>query len=212
MSRGFSSTEPTRTLVPTNAEAERQTGSLPLGVSELYARHVDFVARSLRGLRLPEELLDDAVQDVFLVVHRRFADFEARSSVRTWLFGIALRVAQGHRRTLRRRRALLDQFSTMLQLAPAGVPDPEAQLTRRQASRLLHALIRQLDDEKRAILVAVELEDMTVPDAALALNWKRGTAYTRLRAARKAFRRVANRQTTLTPSGPRLDDWRTLRT
>ena len=57
--------------------------------------------RALQRHGVPERELADACQEVFLVVHRREAIFEGRSSVRSWLYGIALRVAwrNGARRT-----------------------------------------------------------------------------------------------------------------
>jgi len=50
----------------------------PLDVATIYDQHVDFVWRSLRRLGVPDRLVDDAVQDVFIVVHRRLAEFEYR--------------------------------------------------------------------------------------------------------------------------------------
>src|SRR5262245_22373561 len=61
---------------------------------ELYEAHFDFVWRSLRRLGVPHPGLDDAVQEVFIVVHRRLGAFEGRSTLKTWLFGIAVHVAQ----------------------------------------------------------------------------------------------------------------------
>src|SRR5882672_3249734 len=80
----------------------------PAGVKEIYERYGDFVWRNLRRLGIGEEAADDALQDVFLVVHRRLPEFESRSSIKTWLFGIVLRVAQTHLRTVRRRRVHVD--------------------------------------------------------------------------------------------------------
>ena len=69
---------------------------------DVYEEHFEFVWRSVRRLGVPEAALDDAVQDVFVVVHRRGSEFEGRSSVRTWLFGIVVHVARAYRR----RRAI----------------------------------------------------------------------------------------------------------
>src|SRR3954470_17967759 len=72
--------------------------SLESKCSALYEEHFEFVWRSLRRLGVSAASLDDATQEVFVVVFRRLADFEGRSSVRTWLFGIAIHVAQHHMR------------------------------------------------------------------------------------------------------------------
>jgi RNA polymerase sigma-70 factor, ECF subfamily len=133
--------------------------------------------------------LEDAVQDVFLVVHRRLPEFEARSQLRTWLFGIVLRVAQSHRRTVRRREAHLVEVNP-LELDAVSAVDQEGPLeliAQRQAGTLLHRLFDQMDEDKRAMLVLVELEQMSVREAAEALGINLNTAYSRLRVARAAF-------------------------
>src|SRR5512142_2005157 len=63
----------------------------------VYEEHFDLVWRALRrhGVRPPE--LDDAIQEVFVVVHDRLPTFEGRSTLRTWIYGIARRVARDHR-------------------------------------------------------------------------------------------------------------------
>jgi RNA polymerase sigma-70 factor (ECF subfamily) len=161
----------------------------PPGLPEIYAQHADFVFRNLRRLGVIESAIDDAVQDVFLVVHRRLGDFEARAQVTTWLFGIVLRVAQSYRRSAMRRRARLSDTpaSDIEQVPVSTAESPIELLERREAQTLLHRLLDELDDDKRAMLVCVELEQMTVPEAAESLGLNLNTAYGRLRAARATF-------------------------
>ena len=90
-----------------------QEDTLAERFSALYEEHFDFVWRSARYLGEPDASLDDAVQDVFLVAYRRFQDFEARSSPRTWLFAITMRVISDHRRSRRRKTRLLDSVTRM---------------------------------------------------------------------------------------------------
>src|SRR5258708_23415591 len=97
----------------------------PAGVKEIYERYGDFVWRNLRRLGIGEEAADDALQDVFLVVHRRLADFESRSSVKTWLFGIVLRVAQTHLRTARRRRVHVDEQAAFIDLESVAMSESD---------------------------------------------------------------------------------------
>src|SRR6185503_12095574 len=70
---------------------------------EVYDAQFDFVWRSLRQMGVSEHDADDAVQDVFVVVHRKLPAFEPRATIKTWLFSIVLRVAQDHRRSARRK-------------------------------------------------------------------------------------------------------------
>src|SRR5512139_1550190 len=73
----------------------------------VYDEHLAFVWRSLRRLGVPEAAVKDAVQDVFVVVHRRLAEFEERAQVSTWLFRICMRTAKDYRRRAHVRREVL---------------------------------------------------------------------------------------------------------
>ena len=50
----------------------------PPGFEVVYDQYFDFAWRNLRRLGVPPAQLDDAVQDTFVVVHRRLAEFEGR--------------------------------------------------------------------------------------------------------------------------------------
>lgn len=153
-------------------------------LEEIYDAHFDFVWRSARRMGVAESSADDVVQEVFLVAHRRIDDFEGRSSVKTWLFAILLRVVADHRRALRRKGGLAELPEG---LAAEPEDGPEEQTSQRQRLELLHDLLGQLDDEKRAVFVLAELEQLTAPEMAEALGVKMNTVYSRLRAARKSF-------------------------
>ena len=159
----------------------------------IYREHFEFVWRSLRRLGAPEHALEDATQDVFLVAARRLDEFEGRSSVRTWLFGVAMRVVRTHRRTLWRHKRKVEALAAA-SLEP--VSDPMAQ---REAQRLLLTLLDELDDDKRAVYVLAELEGMTAVEIAEGLGVNVNTVYTRLRAARQQLRAAAAKHSTIAP-------------
>jgi RNA polymerase sigma-70 factor (ECF subfamily) len=153
--------------------------------AEVYDEYFDFIYRSVRRLGIREAAVDDAVQDVFVVVHRRLEEFEGRSSLKTWLFGIALRVVKDHRRRARRKDQPTEPLRESLVDAHEGCPHRAAQ--KAEAVRLLHEILDTMDDDKRAIFVMAELEQMSAPEIAEALDVKLNTVYSRLRAARALF-------------------------
>jgi len=158
------------------------TGPTP-ELGELYEQEFDFVWRNLRRLGVPAPHIEDACQDVFLVVHRRLGDFAGRSSVRTWLFGIALRVASDYRRKLRR-----GAFDSLEEGAVRGSdPGPFELASQRQASELLERFLDLLSEATRPVFILAELEQMTAPEIAQALSLNLNTVYSRLRLARQAF-------------------------
>lgn len=170
--------------------------SAPDGPAALYRTHFAFVWRNLRRLGVPDTQLEDAAQDVFLAVHRRWDSYDERwSAVETWLFGIVLRVAQGHRRSLRRRLARLVPWSSSdaAHVAPAQSDGPVELVAKRQAAQLLDRLLDELPAERRAVLILVDVEQLTVPQAAEALGTNLNTTYSRLRSARREFERSLRR-------------------
>jgi RNA polymerase sigma-70 factor (ECF subfamily) len=150
----------------------------------IYDEYFDFVWRSLRRLGIPDAQLDDAVQDVFLVVHRRLGEFEGRSTLKTWLFGITLRVASVHRRTAARRPT-----EPLVEDLPDQTASPlaDAFTEAAEAARLVRRLLECLDEDRRAVFVLAELEEMTAPEISAALGVNLNTVYSRLRLARRDF-------------------------
>jgi RNA polymerase sigma-70 factor (ECF subfamily) len=167
-----------------------------LDFDTLYAQLFDSVWRNARRLGVPEAQVDDAVQEVFLIVHRRLPDFEGRSSLRTWVFGIVARVASEHRRTYRRKSPHARATGGVVEADDVAgeTVGADDQLVRAEGVRLLHRLLDTLDDEKRTVLVLAELEQMTAPEIGEALGVNVNTVYARLRAARRDFEQAVARE------------------
>ncbi|MEZ4441547.1 MAG: RNA polymerase sigma factor [Polyangiaceae bacterium] len=161
----------------------------------VYDQSADYVWRALRRLGVDESAAEDVFQEVFLVVHRRLHEFEGRSSLRTWIFGILLRVVRNHKRALGRRR--LDagaKAEAALERAPAsdrGAPD--ARVERAEAVRLLHEMLDCLDDDKREVFVMAELEQLSGAEIATVTGLNQRTVYARLKAARHQFNQAVAR-------------------
>jgi RNA polymerase sigma-70 factor (ECF subfamily) len=160
---------------------------------DLYEEHMPFVWNVVRRLGVPESAVEDVVQEVFLVVHKKLGDFEGRSSMRTWLFGIALRVVRRYRRT-QRSRGMTEASDVDSFVDPAG-STPHQSAERGQMIDVLYRLLDELEDDKREVLVLSELEQMTAPEIAEVTGANLNTVYWRLRTARQEFeRRVARYQ------------------
>jgi RNA polymerase sigma-70 factor (ECF subfamily) len=150
---------------------------------EVYAAHFAFVWRVLRTLGVREAGLEDAAQDVFVVVHRRLPEFEGRAAITTWLFAIARRVASSHRRATGRDASRTEPLAD----EPAGASDTFAALSRAQAAATVMGILDTMDEDKRIVFALVELEQMSVPEVARMLDLNLNTTYSRLRLARAAF-------------------------
>jgi len=153
----------------------------------IYAQSVGFVWRCLRSLGVEGTALEDAAQEVFLVVHRQLDGFERRSSLKTWIFGIVRRVASNQRRTARRKDGRTQSLFRQ-PLAPAAGPLEHAQA--QEAARFVQRFLARAGDKKRDVFLLAVLEQMTMPEVAEALSIPLNTAYTRVRAARADFQRA----------------------
>lgn len=170
-----------------NATAGPEPGFRPPGLAEVYGEHHDFIWRSLRRLGVAAADVEDAVHDAFLVVARKLPEFEGRASLRTWLFAIAMRIAQSRRRDRQRE---VDHMHRYESVVSGGTEDPWA---RRDSRVTLHQLLDTLEEEQRVVFIMIELESMTAPEIAAALELKVPTVYSRLRLAREAMRRAVAR-------------------
>lgn len=161
-------------------ETPTDTPAVP-AFEAVYADHVAFVWRVLRTFGVPEAGIEDAVQDVFVVVHRRLGEWEGRAAITTWLFAIARRVASAHRRkhTGDRTELLTDEL--------VGGADTFAAMSRAQAAATVMGILEKMDEDKRIVFALVELEQLSVPEVAKMLELNLNTTYSRLRLARAAF-------------------------
>jgi RNA polymerase sigma-70 factor (ECF subfamily) len=147
--------------------------------------HVGYVWRVLRHLGVRERDLDDAVQEVFVVVHRRLPEWEPRAPIRTWLYVICVHAARDHARRAHVRRELPSE----------SVPDvkddgkaPDDALEAREALFRVERAVTALDERLRQVFLLYELEGWTMETIAETLEIPLKTAYSRLRLAREKLR------------------------
>jgi RNA polymerase sigma-70 factor (ECF subfamily) len=150
----------------------------------IYAEHFQFVWRCLRGLGVANAQLEDAAQDVFVVIHQRLHTFEHEAALRSWIFGIVRRIAYRYRRTAQRKPS----GALHTEEPSTGEPGPHEHIQDVQAARFVDRFVSGLDDRKREVFVLGVLEGLTVPEIAEALEVPLNTIYTRLRRARAEFR------------------------
>lgn len=178
------------TLAPLGGEGSSQAAAGPaaLDAREVYQTSARFVWRTLRRLGVPLCDVDDAVQEVFLVVHRRRHDFEGRAAIETWLFAVARNVAMRFRERARRTTEALDESIV------DGKKRPDHSAEEGEAVSALYALLEELDEEKRTVFILAELEQWSAPEISTAVGAPVNTVYSRLRAARAAFQEAVQRR------------------
>jgi RNA polymerase sigma-70 factor (ECF subfamily) len=162
------------------ASAQPSDESFPPTLDDLYRAHADFVWRAVLRMGIPDAQAEDAVHEVFLVVRRKLPEFRGDAAPTTWLYastwGVCANLRRAHVRAERR-----------LELAPkpTAAPDPEDAAARANAAELVARFLAELPNEQREVFVLSDIEGMAGPDVAAALRIPLGTAYSRLRLARK---------------------------
>ena len=147
---------------------------------QIFDEHARYVWRTLRHLGISEADTPDLCQEVFVTVHRKLSSFEGRSTLRTWLYGICIRVASEHRRRphVRRETPLSEPPRESCEQQAAA---PDSTLEQRSAVQRLLAV---LDADKRQVVVLYEIEGFSMKEVADILECPLQTAYSRLHAAR----------------------------
>ncbi len=159
----------------------------PLALRDLVANHLDFVWRSLRRFGVPQADVDDATQQVFLIANDKLSRIHPGSE-RSFLVGVATRVASHVRRSYHRREAAEQRLSVN---PHETTPDPEQLAQRLEARALLDKVLDGMPEELRAVFVLFELEELSIDQTASLLILPRGTVATRLRRAREVFHEQA---------------------
>jgi RNA polymerase sigma-70 factor, ECF subfamily len=144
-----------------------------------YQHELDYLIGSLRRLGVPTRDLEDVLHEVFLVMLRRWDDYDRERPIRPWLFGIAFRVAAGQK-----RRGSRELYADTEDAASPGQAPDEA-CARSEARELLLAALAAIPLERRAVLVMHEVDETPIRDIAEQLEIPLFTAYSRLRKARK---------------------------
>jgi RNA polymerase sigma-70 factor, ECF subfamily len=157
-------------------------------LADLFERHASFVWRTLRRLGVDDAGADDGCQEVFLVADRKLASIQ-QGSERSYLFGIAVRVASDIHRSRRRKPWHAASGNGDVANIASPATDAGEQLDQHKARQLLDSIVVEMPQELRVVFVSYELENLTMAEIAEALNVAPGTIASRLRRARELFQK-----------------------
>lgn len=142
----------------------------------------EYVQRTLRRLGTDRSEVDDLAQEVFLVLHRRWAEYDQSRPLRPYLFGVAVRIALANQ-----RKRLREVAFGNIELCDEG-PGPEEVLSDKETRTLLQAALRRIPLPRRTVLVMHELDRVPVTEVAATLSIPLFTVYSRLRKAREELK------------------------
>jgi RNA polymerase sigma-70 factor (ECF subfamily) len=155
----------------------------------IYRTELGYVWNTLRRLGVRDRDLEDLAHDVFVVVHRRLADYDPNRPLRPWLFGIAFRIASDDRRRARHSNEVATGFVD----PPSETPGADDAVAARQDRELVLQALSSLDLDRRAVFVMHEIDGTPVPEISTVLGAPVNTVYSRLRLAREQFAAAVRR-------------------
>jgi RNA polymerase sigma-70 factor (ECF subfamily) len=155
--------------------------------SAVYRDYFEFVWSCTRRLGVGGEAIDDVVQEILIVIHARLHTLERTESLRSWIYGIVRRTVSTYHRSRRTKEASMGRTIDDSGFRQSCTPTPLDIVEQSDQMALLWELLNEVGDAKREVFILAELEEMTVPEIAEALEIPVPTAYSRLRAARIAF-------------------------
>lgn len=182
-----------RALSEASSAADADASARP-ELSAVYEAHFRYVWRCLRSLGVHADHVDDALQDVFIVVARRLPEFDGRAELGTWLYAIALRIARKYRERRAREASSLAASDDESSPTQAQGATGERAALHGERLALARAILETLSDEQREVFVLARVEQMSAPEIASVLGVPLNTVYSRLRAARLAFEAEAARR------------------
>lgn len=160
---------------------------------EVYTGLLRYVLRVLWRMGVPARHLRDVAQEVFLVVYRRFGEYDPRFSMKAWVAGIASNLALRHLQLSRNRRELLARSDgERVDVADPGY-DAEQRFAQAETQRIVRELVQRIEGDRRVVFLLYELEGIEMREIAAALQISENTAWDRLRRARKEFAAAVRR-------------------
>lgn len=156
--------------------------SIPLTPTELFRDYAGYVRSVLRGQCIPASELDDLVQEVFVVLHRKRPRFESSRAARSWLFRTARGVGNNARRRFLRAEVRKDRA-----WSPVGLDTPDDWVARRDGSAMLRGFLSSLSPTHRRVFVLSEIEGRSAPEISHRLGSNLNTVYASIRRLRSRF-------------------------
>jgi len=168
------------------------------GLRELMTRYREDLMRFLVRFLGSHAAAEDVFQETFLQIHLSAETFDVSRRFKPWLFTIAANKARDHHRRTGRRRTMSlsapisksEDRARFVDLLDSGLPTPEEPLTQLERAGLIRAVVDELPDHLREILLLSYFQKLSYAQIADSLEIPLGTVKSRLHAAVAAFARA----------------------
>jgi RNA polymerase sigma-70 factor, ECF subfamily len=146
---------------------------------DAYQRELDYILRTLQRLGVDRHDVEDLAHEVYLVLRRTWHEYDPARALRSYIFGVAFRVASSHKRRHWREVS----FASLEALDHA--PHPDQALDSARARALVLASVQQIPLPRRVVIIMHDLDEIPIREVAATLGIPLFTTYSRLRKARR---------------------------
>lgn len=160
---------------------------------DVYQEHFSFAWRSLRGLGVPSEAVEDAAQEVFIIVYRKLDMLTDPAGIKGWIFSISRRVASDYRRS-KKRKGIAVEYNDSTTKDENSTPQVTAE--NRQMLEQVESFLSGLKDENRSIFVLSEVEQLPVSQISQMMDMNLNTIYSRLKVIKNDLEKYMTKQET----------------
>jgi len=163
---------------------QRSQSDDPAVIEALVYQYHPFIYRlALSILDDPDEA-EDATQDAFISAAMNLGRYRGESSLKTWLYAIALNTCRGHLRKRKARQTMRKTWHT-IQTLVSRPPTPEESTVQTEADVQLWAAVDTLGDKHRLPVILRYVHSLSVPEIAQVMDINEGTIHSRLHYARR---------------------------
>lgn len=166
--------------------------SADLSFEQVVSENQAMVFRTLYRLTGSKEHLEDLAQEVFLRLYRALPNFRGESLVTTYIYRIAVNVAQNEWKRRKRSDRPLVSISDEVASWEDRLEHPERnalqQMEERELRLRVEEQLQELSSIERTVLVFYHQEERSYEQIAAALNMPIGTIRTHLHRGRKKLR------------------------
>ncbi len=164
-----------------------------LDLAAVYRQHAEEVSRWIERLWGRHDA-EDVLQEVFMVVQRLLPEFRGDASLGTWLYAITARVVSSRRRKERWRRLLFLRATPELQIERTPAVTPLVSALEQQASTIVYAVLDELSERDRTLLIMFEIEGLHISQIMSVLSISEDNAWVSLHRARARFRKAYSKR------------------
>ncbi len=169
--------------------ATRHTYGDPEAFEEVYERFGALIYGIARRMSGDATLAEDLSQEILIRVFRHLGSFRGKSSLKTWIYRIAINSCRSRLgRRARRGRSWVDIEDDTFDAMPAPTEATDARLIRREASEVLEAALSRLPVAFREAVVLRDIHDLPYEEIAKILGVRIGTVRSRIARGRDRLR------------------------